>query len=213
MLKALTILCLLTLWLSCGAQSQQDVRITVAEKDKPALEQAFWEGLQVYIPKGMDLPVKNAKKIEKNLYVMENGWYEAESVQNTSFFRKSLFLWLPLCETARPVESVMTLLTGHTGKKQYTVHLLQHRYKFGIAETDVPLALLLEYCMSMGCTPYVGIVSATDETITAALFMLNETGGYCHSFQFTLDPGILNQEEGLMQADAYTFTPIHNLKI
>lgn len=212
MRKALTILCLLVFWLPCGAQVLRDGKIMISEKDKPELEQAFWEGLQVYVPKGLDLRVKNAKRIEKNLYVMENGWYETESVQNTAFFRKSLFLWLPVCESARPSESVMTQLTGHTGKKRYAVHLLQHRYKFGTAETEIPLPLLLEYCMSMGCTPYVGIESLAEGTIDATLFMVNPEAGFCHTFRFTIDQALLDEEEGMLQAEVYTFTPINNLK-
>ena len=66
--------------------------------------------------------------------------------------------------------------------------------------------------MTMGCTPYVGIESATDTMMTAVLFMLNAAAGYCHSFRFTVDPALLDEEEGVMQAEAYTFTPIHNLK-
>ena len=212
MRKALTILCLLVFWLSCGAQAPQDGKVMISEKDKPELEQAFWDGLQVYVPKGLDLPVKNAKRIEKNLYVMEKGWYETQSVQNTAFFRKTLFLWQPVCESVRPSESVMTQLTGHTGKKRYTVHLLQHRYKFGTAETEILLPLLLEYCMNMGCTPYVGIESLAGGTINASLFMVNPEAGFCHTFRFTIDQALLDEEEGMLQAEAYTFTPINNLK-
>ena len=184
----------------------------LAGKDKVELEEAFWDGLLIYRPIGKAMAPVNPRRIDKNLYVSENGWYESESIQNTAFFRKALFSWSPLCESAFPVESVMTLLTGHTGKKTYSVHLLQHRYKFGTAETDVPLALLLEYCRRMDCTPYVGIESQDEDRVIATLFMVNAHDGYCHTFKFTIDTALLDAETGEFQAEAYTFTPINNLK-
>lgn len=204
MRKSLTILCLLLFSLSpCIAQSQLD---------KVELEQAFWDDLTVYRPKAKTLRPENPKRIGQNLYVSENGFYETESAQNTSFFKKALFSWIPVCESSLPEESVMTLLTGYTGKRQYTVHLLQHRYKFGTAEMEVPLIQLLEYCMDNGCKPYVGIESSCADTLAATLFMVNAENGYCHTFQITLDKALLDLDEGTIRAEAYTFTPIHNLK-
>lgn len=205
MRKALIISTLATLCLTCFASAPQDL-------DKIRLEQAFWDGLMTFVPKGLNLPQGELKRIEKNLYVSENGWYETEAVQNTAFYRRSLLGFQPVCEAARPVESVMTFLTGHTGKTNFTVNLLQHRYSFGTAETSLPLAFLLEYCFSTGCTPYVGIESHAHDTIVAVLFMVNQDAGYCHTFKFEIDKALLDTETGSMSAEAYTFTPIHNLK-
>ena len=212
MRKALTILWVLAMWFPCTGRSVQDGSIRLKEKDKVELEQAFWDGLLVYRPKGKSLCPDNPKRIDKDLFVNEGGFYETESVQNTAFFKKALFSWIPVCESARPVESVMTLLTGYTGKKEYTVHLMQHRYKFGMAETDVPLELLLEYCFVMGCTPYVGIESQEDDCVVATLFMVNPKSGYCHTFKFIIEKSLLDLEKGEIQAEAYTFTPINNLR-
>lgn len=204
MCKTLTIVCLLFFSLFPG--------VTQPLQDKVELEQVFWNELIVFRPKGKALRPDNPKRIDQNLYVSENGFYETESVQNTAFFKKSLFSWVPVCDSSFPRESVMTLLTGYTGKRKYTVHLLQHRYKFGTAETEVPLSLLLEYCMNMGCTPYVGIESAEGDTLAATLFMVNAEQGYCHTFHFKLDKALLDLDEGIFLAEAYTFTPINNLK-
>ena len=186
-------------------------QVVFDSKDKVQLEQEFWDGLQVFIPKGLKASQGDLKRIEKNLYVSEQGWYETESVQNTAFFRKWMFGWIPLCESDRPAESAMTLLTGHTGKKQYTVQLKQHRYKYGMSETEVPLALLLEYCLSQGCIPYAGVESTSDGRVVATLFMVNADAGYCHTFKCEMDSTMLDSEEGTIEAEAYTFTPIHNL--
>jgi len=212
MRKALTIFCVIAMWLPCAGQSVQDGSIRLKEKDKAELEQAFWDGLMVYRPKGKNLRPDNLQRIDKDLYVSENGFYETESVQNTAFFKKALFSWIPVCESTYPSESVMTLLTGHTGKKDYTIHLLQHRYRFGTAETDIPLALLLEYCIGMGCTPYVGIETIEGDRISAVLFMVNDDKGYCHTFRFFIEKALLDMTEGAFLAEAYTFTPIDNLK-
>lgn len=213
MRKTLTILILFALWHTCVAQPPQSDTVWQKGRDKVELEDAFWDGLMVYRPKGKVLRPEYPRRIEKDLYVDEGGFYEIESVQNAAFFRRTLFSWIPVCESSLPVESVMTLLTGHTGKKKYTVHLLQHRYKFGSAVTDVPLDLLLEYCMEKGCIPYVGIESQETDSIFAMLFMVNVDSGYCHSFRFAFAPAILDQETGEIQAEAYTYTPIHNLKL
>ena len=164
-----------------------------------------------FIPRGITLPLGEMKRIDKNLYVSEGDWYETESVQNTSFYKRNIFGYQPVCESARPVESVMTLLTGHIGKKNFVVHLLQHRYSFGYAETDIPLSFLLEYCLSMDCTPYVGIEKQTEEILSAVLFMVNHDEGYCHTFKFEIPVSVLDGEDGQFVAEAYTYTPINNL--
>ena len=210
MRKTLTILCMLALGLSCVAgQPQEPFSV---EKNKIELEQMFWDGLMVFRPKGKMPRPGNLQRIDENLYVSENGCYESEDVQNTAFFRKNLFIWQPVCESARPAESLMTLLTAHTGKKAFTVHLLQHRYGYASAETEIPLALLLEYCLENGCTPYVGIESAEDEELSATLFMVNHALGYCHTFHFTVNRDVLDRDEGLFEAEAYTYTPIETAK-
>lgn len=212
MRKAVTIVLFFALWLSCGAFSPQDDTPWMAGKDKVELEQAFWDDLMVYRPKGKSIRPDDLRRIDKNLYVNEGGYYESESIQNTSFFRKSFLSWSPVCETTLPVESTMTLLTGHTGRKQYSVHFLQHRYGYGKAETDIPLALLLEYCLEMGCTPYVGIESQEGDIIEASLFMVNVDAGFCHTFRFKMDTVLFDHQEGEFDAEAFTFTPIYNIK-
>ena len=212
MCKALTILCLMALWLPCGAAVPQEKQDTLSGKNKIELEKRFLEEMLEYTPHSNRAWPDNLERVGNDIYLSDNGWYENEAIRNTSYFKRSRFTYSPLCETAYPVESVMTLLTGYVGRKAYTVHLLQHRYGYTAVEADIPLAQLLEYCVSKGCIPYVGIVSSGGDQVSASLFMAHPDDGYCHTFRFTIDKSLLDMETGVFQAEAYTYTPIDNLK-
>lgn len=198
--------------LPCSALGPLEGKDTLSDMNKIELERFFWDGLHAYKSGHQRTRPDNLQRIGQSLYVSDNGWYETESIKNASFFKRAHFTYLPVCESALPVESAMTLLTGYTAKKQYSVHLLQHRYGFSKAETDVPLSQLLDYCMDSGCTPYVGIVSYEGDKVAASLFMVNVEQGYCHTFKFSIPKALLDSDEGEFSAEVYTYTPIHNLE-
>lgn len=180
--------------------------------DKVELDAYFFTGLGRTHPDLERTVPDNLSRIGKNLYVSENGYYETSAVQHSSFFQKRRSAYFPICESRLPKESVMTLLTAYTGSRHYTIHLTQHAYNYSRVEVDVPLTQLLNYCLESGCTPFVGIEECDDKSITASLFMVNEGLGYCHTFKFTMDTASLDSDNGILNASAHTFTPIHNLK-
>lgn len=210
MRKTLVLSLLLMLMLSPVLYGQER-DTTWMETDKVVLEQLFWEELFAKpITLSRDVP-DNLKRIKKQLYVSENGWYETESVQNTSFFRRTSTAWLPVCESALPMESIMTLLTGYSELKHYTVDLEQHRYGYTTVRGQVSLNQLLAYCLNTGCKPYVGVESTEENCITASLFMVNHQQGYCHTFKFEIEQRLLDKDSGIFTATAFTYTPIHNV--
>ena len=180
--------------------------------DKVSLEQLFMETLVCY-QGSLALPVPdNLQRIHKNLYVSDFGYYKAESVRAVSYFRKTSGQYKPIRERSSPVESIVTLLSGYTGTSHYTVSLKQHCYNYQTIEVEVPLNQLLAFCIvECGFVPYVGIESEEGKYVTATLFLVNKQLGYSHTFMFRIDPAILEHEEGLLPAEAYTFTPINNL--
>lgn len=155
---------------------------------------------------------RNLKRVDRDLYVSENGFFEIEQAQNTAFFRKKGVSYVPLCESAQPVESVMTLLTGFIRKKEYSMQAAFHQYGFKTTEMAVPLDHLIDCCLEEGCTPYVGIESKDGGSVVATLFMVNRSLGYTHTFRMTLDPAILDRAAGVLQARAYLYTPLNPKK-
>ena len=65
--------------------------------------------------------------------------------------------------------------------------------------------------MECAFVPYVGVESMDETEARVTLFLVNEQLGYAHTLSFTIGLDLLEGTEGLMQAEAYTFTPIHNL--
>jgi hypothetical protein len=186
--------------------------LPVQEKDKTALEKHFMDGLAAYTPGKPSRIPNNLTRIDKNLYVSDNGFYETEAARYSPYFRKEVFSYRPVCESALPVESVMTLLAGFTDKTRFSVHLTQRCYNHATVEVDVPLAHFLGFCLEEGFLPYVGIESSNPDLLVASLFLVNQQQGFCHTFKFTIDPALLDQKEGFFTADGYTYTPIDNLK-
>lgn len=181
--------------------------------DKPELDTFFIREVMSFRKKTQERIPDNLSRIDENLYVSENGFFESKAIQSTSFFRKRLLTYHPVWETESPTESVMTLLTAYTGGRQFQVHLLQNGYGYSSTKVDIPLEQLLGYCMESGCTPYVGIESNGKDLIVATLFMVNLHLGYCHTFKFSIRKDLLASKVGAMDATAYTFTPIHNIKV
>ena len=183
------------------------------EPDKPAMEKFFMDGLSRYEgPVERPLP-DTLQRVDKDIYVADYGHYETESVRAVSYFRRDKKgYYAPLRDVAYPKESILTLLSGYTGTTRYTVHFKQRRYNYATEEVDVPLNRLLGFCiLECAFVPYVGIENASEDHVKATLFLVNRELGYAHTFIFDIDPGLLGKEEGLLQAEAYTFTPIHNL--
>lgn len=202
MRKALSFILALTMALAAGAQ----------EPDKPALEKFFMDGLARY-EGSVERPIPdNLQRIDRNLYVSDFGYYETEAVRAVSYFIRKKDSYIPLRDPSRPSESVVTLLSGYTGSSHYTVSLKQHRYNYALEEVDLSLNRLLGFCI-IGCSffPYVGIEQVDDRHIRATLFLVNEELGYSHTILFDLDRELLGRDSGQLQAEAYTFTPIHNL--
>ena len=157
------------------------------------------------IPRGL-------KRVDRDLYVAEGGFFEIEEAQNSAFFRKKGLAYAPLCESSRPIESIMTLLTGYVRKKDYAVRATFHQYGFAQTEKTVPLDNLIDCCLEEGCIPYVGIESGGEKPVVATLFMVNRALGYSHTFQFTVDPDILDQTAGVLDAKAHLYTPFYPKK-
>lgn len=188
-----------------------DIRLLTGEK-KDELEKGFLQALTAggKVVK-REIP-GNLKRVERELYVSENGFYEIEASQNSAFFRRKGLSFQPLCESSRPVESVMTLLTGHIRKKDYSVRATFHQYGFVRTELSVSLERLIGRCLDEGCVPYVGIESNDGESVVATLFMVNAPLGYAHTFHFTVNTALLDSTAGVLQARAYLYTPLNHRK-
>lgn len=205
MRKAVTILTVLATFLLLR------VPALATNPDKVDLEKQFMDKLALYQPQGPRQIPADLARIGKDLYVCDNGEYESESVRNVAFFLKTGQSFSPVRDTLLPVQSTTTLLSGFTEGANYTVELLQHRYNYETVEVELPLYKLISFCLSGGCIPYVGVEQDENGIIKASLFMVNEGAGYCHTFNFTIPKAIFCATEGKVKAEAYTFTPIHNL--
>ena len=207
MRKRFIIWMLLSVLLSIPARAQ----FRVEGPDKPDLEQAFLDGLLQFTPSERWHVPDSLVRVGRNLYLCDQGYFETESVRNRAYFKRDL-VYRPVCEAGLAAESVTTLLTGYTGQTRFTVHLVQHLYSYAIAEVTIPLAQLVQYCLSEGCVPYVGVEKVESHLLTGVLFMVHPKMGYCHTIKFTINPVLLDVGEGVLEAEAFTHTPIHNLR-
>ena len=208
MRKFLTILFFLAIIFSCPLLAQEQ---NSAQGDKVALEMAFLQGLKSYSHEGSATIPGHLSRIGKSLYVSDNGSYGTESVRNISFFERTGKGFAPVCGSSMPVESVTTLLTGHSTGKEYVANVLFHLYGYKTMNMEVSLNQLTGYCMSEGSVPYVGVEYSGDDSVSATLFMVNNRQGYCHTFKFEIPKSMLDNAGGSFSAEAYICTPINNL--
>ena len=185
--------------------------LTGARKDE--LEKAFIRKVAVERKVGKREIPRILKRTQRDLYVSENGFFGIEAAQNTAFFRRKAFSYVPVCESSLPKESVMTILSGYGRGKDYSVQMKIHQYGFNDREINIPLDYLIDFCLNEGCAPYVGIESESGGTVVATLFMVNHSLAYCHTVRFTLDTDILDHTAGILYARAHLYTPLNPKKL
>lgn len=176
--------------------------------DKEELENAFLKDVSEQSPASSRPIPAHLKRIEGSLYVSENGSFRIAAVQNTAFFRKTGHSYHPLNDRSKPRESVMTLLTGYYENQEYCVNASFHQYGFENTDLSTPFSNLMQNCLAEGCIPYAGIESVDEKAVIAALFLVNQPLGYCHTFQFTIPLDILGRNDGTMQARGHLYTPL-----
>lgn len=157
-------------------------------------------------------PAEQPVRLDEDLYVLRKGYYLLEQMTCEAYYTRSGERFEPVCDSLHPVESLHNLLSVGGMKSGYTLDVTLRKYGFRTEEFSCPLGRMVDFCLAQGCTPYVGIESEQQGTITAVLIMVNAEYGYNHVFKIVFDTHLLARREGRIAVTLNAYTPTHNLE-
>lgn len=208
LIVALTVFCLSARGQQTGSTLSYE---EVVGKDKVELEDGFLSTVRDGAGKAFPFDCSGYVKAGGRYFVRTGRDYCKPSVRNDSYAVERNGRLQPLSSVSYPEESVMTLLTQPAAAGGYDVEVIHHKYGFREDKFCVNLSDLLASCIEAGCEPFVGIESSDRISVSATLFLVNESQGYNHVLQFIIPVSCLRTSGGQITADLHTYIPTHNI--
>lgn len=112
-----------------------------------------------------------------------------------------------------PKETMANLVSGVEIENQFVLNVKLVKYGYQKEQFKIPLRRWIAFCLQTGCKPYFWAVWQEDNLmIDGELLMHNEELGYCHVMKMTIDPSILGEKTGIIQARLNSYVRISNVK-
>lgn len=141
-------------------------------------------------------------------------YYIDELSANRYFFPSdSGHVALPVWSGSFPAQSIANLFSGTDIAAAADIPLHIRHVAYGrIDEFDTDVLHFVAFCLGQGCTPYVGVVSMTEDEADVLVTMCNTQLGYNHQLRLKMSlPGL---SSGAVTATGRlnAYIPISNLK-
>ena len=112
-----------------------------------------------------------------------------------------------------PKETMANLVSGVEIENQFVLNVKLVKYGYQKEQFQIPLRRWIAFCLQTGCKPYFWAAWQEDnQMIDGELLMHNEELGYCHVMKMTIDPSILGEKTGIIQARLNSYVRISNVK-
>ena len=146
-------------------------------------------------------------------YVKEGVSYVLHEINTNQYFVKSNDSILrPIYTEKYAAESVVNLMQQIVSSQNFTLNIQQNIYGYKKATFSIPLKVFSDYCLSLGCTTYIGIEEENKNEVKAVVVYRNEFFGYNHLLYITVPRNVIREQEGDISAKLYCYIPTHNLK-
>lgn len=188
----------------------------ISGKNKKEIERDFLKGLnlmQGYM-ENINIPQESNVSLSTDsaYYIYKGNYYILKEINSDTYFVKDENSRLiPLYDTKYPSETISnlfnSLLTG-----EYKLQITQRMYGKEKITYEVFYHKLYNYCIHMGCQPYIGIESVDDKCVKAIVVYENDLYGYNHLLYVDVDLNVLRNKDGVINAELYCYIPTYNLK-
>ena len=147
------------------------------------------------------------------VYLLKGSSYVLPELNSNRYYvRESDSSYGLLYSEDLPLETMANLLTGADLDVPLSITILLVKYGYRTETFTVPLRQWMAYCMAEGCTPYFGVISHEKERLVCEVVMHNEMLGYAHVAKLVLDPAILADRKGVINARMNSYVPLSNVK-
>lgn len=114
-------------------------------------------------------------------FILPGDAYYFDSFNSNRYYTKvDSVTFAPIFDERFPVESMANVVNSMEVPNDLSVSLKIIRYNYKNTTMDIPLSVLVKYCLDNGCRPYFGLISMDSECKQFMLLMRNEAEGYCH---------------------------------
>lgn len=158
--------------------------------------------------------LNKVKKDGENLYEHTGEIYIDPVVNNSTYYIEQDSVFIPLFNKDYPDISVKNaiLLNSNDILKDYDVTARFVCMESVVEERTLSLRQLMDFAISEGCKPYVGISGIKDNILKGTVFLYNSSLGYDHIVSFTADVRKMETHEMEFKATVYLFSPTTNVK-
>ena len=158
--------------------------------------------------------LNKVKKGNKELYESIGETYIDPVVNNTTYYIEQDSVFIPLFNKDYPDISVKNAILLHSNDilKDYSVTARFVCLESVVEEKSMTLRQLMDFAISEGCKPYVGISGIKDNILKGTVFLYNSSLGYDHIVSFTADVSKVETHEMEFKATVYLFSPTTNVK-
>lgn len=145
-------------------------------------------------------------------YIKKGAWYEAETINATTYFRKQDDnTFVPVIDAHFIEESVANILLCPAAAESFTYDITMHRYGFVEKRFSVPIRQWIDYCSQKGCSIYCGIESVNSKEVRATVIAVNLNLNFNHLLTITVPIETIEKGGGIVKAELNAFIPTHNI--
>ena len=147
-----------------------------------------------------------------NYYILPGESYYFDNFNTNRYYtRTDSINFNPIFSNEYPMETLANLCTGIEIENRINIDIKLIQYGHKKPNVNIPLSVLVEYCLNNGCTPFFGVIGSDKNTITAELLMRNAPEGYCHNIKITAPLSSICNEDGPFKARMNPFIPISKI--
>lgn len=117
-----------------------------------------------------------------------------------------------LANASLPAESAANMMLRTATPGSYTLDIEQSLYGYETKRMSVPLKQWIAYCQQSGCQLYFGVEATKTDSVRAMLLAVNNTADYNHLLTFTVPLAVIDNQQGVIEAQLYSFVPMHNVR-
>ena len=147
----------------------------------------------------------------KDYYIKRGGWYNTETLNATTYFKKNGSSFTPVVDINFIEESVADILLCPAAAESFMVDITMRGYGYKNTQFTVPLHQWIDYCEQKGCNIYCGIESVDTQEVKATVIAINQTLNFNHLLTVTVPLTTIDNGKGTINAKLDAFIPTHNI--
>ena len=147
----------------------------------------------------------------KDYYVKKGAWFQAETLNANTFYKKAGNSFIPVVDADFIKESVADIFLCPEAAEHFTADITMLGYGYKETRFTVPLHQWIDYCQQKGCNIFCGIEEVNTQEVRATVLAVNQMLNFNHLLTVTVPLTAIDQGSGTIKAKLNAFIPTHNI--